>query len=108
MRSYAKININKSASSSHGPHSRYAVVGHALSSHTWRTGLIFTRFLQRERSEQLRSLSMVAGVMDGFAMSSLLQLNYSASPDAMVPYDSPASCGYALTLGITVRPARPP
>lgn len=108
MGSDAKINVSKSASSLHGRHSRYAVVRHALSAHTWHMGLILTRFLQRERSEQLRSLSMVAGVMDGFAMSSLLQLNYSASPDAMVPYDSPASCGYALTLGITVRPAIPP
>ncbi len=50
---------------------------------------------------------MVAGVMDGFAMSSLLQLNYSTKNDAIVPYDGPASCGYALTLGITVRRSRP-
>ena len=55
---------------------------------------------QRERSEQLRSLSMVAGVMDGFAMSSLLQLNFSAKN---ISYRSPAVCGYSLTLGITVR-----
>ena len=57
--------------------------------------------LQRERSEQLRSLSSVAGVMNGFAMSSLLQLNFD---DRSVPYDGPASCGYAFTLGLTARP----
>lgn len=57
--------------------------------------------VQRERSEQLRSLSSVAGVMNGFAMSSLLQLNFD---DRSVPYDGPASCGYAFTLGLTARP----
>lgn len=57
--------------------------------------------MQRERSEQLRSLSSVAGVMNGFAMSSLLQLNFD---DRAVPYDGPASCGYAFTLGLTARP----
>ena len=64
--------------------------------------------MQRERSEQLRSLSSVAGVMNGFAMSSLLQLNFTMDPSSLdhglVPFDSPASCGYAFTLGLTARP----
>ena len=64
-------------------------------------GVMVWGFMQRERSEQLRSLSSVAGVMNGFAMSSLLQLNFD---DRSVPYDGPASCGYAFTLGLTARP----
>ena len=53
---------------------------------------------QEERSEQLRSLSFLAGVLDGFAMSSLLQLNFS-----ITQIQDFTQCCYAFSLGITVR-----
>ncbi|KAK9829265.1 hypothetical protein WJX72_004859 [[Myrmecia] bisecta] len=49
-----------------------------------------------ECSEQLRSLSFLAGILDGFAMSSLLQLPVAASTSRVVIN------GYSVTLGITV------
>ena len=77
------------------------VVGGCKAPDTLQQGIEVRGAMQRERSEQLRSLSSVAGVMNGFAMSSLLQLNFD---DRSVPYDGPASCGYAFTLGLTARP----
>jgi hypothetical protein len=55
--------------------------------------------LQEEHLAQLRGLAFAAGVMDSFAMSSLLQLTFDVSQYKLWHLDA-----FGLTLGITVRP----
>lgn len=54
---------------------------------------------QGDRAEELRSLAFLAGIMGAFTMDALLQLDFSAPQFPRV-----VTCGYGLTLGISVRP----
>ena len=56
--------------------------------------------VQGDRAEELRSLAFLSGILGAFAMDALLQLDFDVRRFSHV-----TTCGYGLTLGITVCPA---
>jgi hypothetical protein len=77
---------------------------------------------QEERAEQLRSFSFLSGIVAGFAVASFLQLTFTvAAPDGpdlaadaagapsadnapQAPAPQAWQLGFAITVGLTVRP----